>query len=249
MSSTRDVAVVTNVSVDHVEYLGPTTEEIAAEKAGIVKPGATLVLGETDEVVAGDLRGARPAARIVLRERDFGVRNNVLAVGGRYIDLYTPTAAYPDVFLAVARRAPGRQRGDRARRRRGVRRGVAPARGRRRGVRERRRRRAASRWCDRSPLVVLDGAHNVAGAEALRRSLDEEFGAVEARTLVVGFLREKDPVEMLAALGVDADRRAGRLLPGAEPAGPRPRGGGQGRARPRRAAPIAWRSPTGSPRR
>ncbi|MDP9333632.1 MAG: Mur ligase family protein, partial [Actinomycetota bacterium] len=42
------VAVVTNVSVDHVDYLGPTREQIAQEKAGIVKPGATLVLGETD---------------------------------------------------------------------------------------------------------------------------------------------------------------------------------------------------------
>ena len=42
------VAVVTNVSVDHVEYLGPTREDIASEKAGIVKPGSTLVLGETD---------------------------------------------------------------------------------------------------------------------------------------------------------------------------------------------------------
>ncbi|HEV3451803.1 MAG TPA: Mur ligase family protein, partial [Acidimicrobiia bacterium] len=38
------VAVVTNVSVDHVEYLGPTPLDIADEKAGIVKPGATLVL-------------------------------------------------------------------------------------------------------------------------------------------------------------------------------------------------------------
>ena len=42
------VAVVTNVSVDHVEYLGETREEIAREKAGIVQQGATLVLGETD---------------------------------------------------------------------------------------------------------------------------------------------------------------------------------------------------------
>src|SRR2546428_2576939 len=43
------VAVVTNVSFDHVEILGPTLADIAAEKAGIVKPGATrtLVLGET----------------------------------------------------------------------------------------------------------------------------------------------------------------------------------------------------------
>jgi len=48
---------------------------------------------------------------------------------------------------------------------------------------------------------LLDGAHNVAGAEALRRALDEEFSE-GPRTLVVGMLREKDPREMLAALGV-----------------------------------------------
>jgi len=45
------VAVVTNVSLDHTEYLGPTRASIAAEKAGIVKPGATLVLGESDPLL------------------------------------------------------------------------------------------------------------------------------------------------------------------------------------------------------
>jgi dihydrofolate synthase/folylpolyglutamate synthase len=54
----------------------------------------------------------------------------------------------------------------------------------------------------RHPLVLLDGAHNVAGAEALRRALAEEF-APAARTLVVGLLREKDPLDMLRALGLD----------------------------------------------
>ena len=50
------------------------------------------------------------------------------------------------------------------------------------------------------PLVLLDGAHNVAGAEALRVALAEEFPA-GPRTFVVGLLREKDPAEMLDALG------------------------------------------------
>ena len=54
----------------------------------------------------------------------------------------------------------------------------------------------------RQPLVLLDGAHNVAGAEALRAALDEEF-ATGPRTLVVGLLREKDPHEMLRAFGID----------------------------------------------
>jgi dihydrofolate synthase / folylpolyglutamate synthase len=54
----------------------------------------------------------------------------------------------------------------------------------------------------RRPLVLLDGAHNVAGAQALRAALDEEFSE-GPRTLVVGLLREKEPHEMLAALGVE----------------------------------------------
>jgi dihydrofolate synthase/folylpolyglutamate synthase len=54
----------------------------------------------------------------------------------------------------------------------------------------------------RQPLILLDGAHNVAGASALRAALAEEFGD-GPRTLVVGLLREKDPTEMLTALGVD----------------------------------------------
>jgi dihydrofolate synthase / folylpolyglutamate synthase len=65
------VAVVTNVGLDHTEVLGPTRAEIAGEKAGIVKPGSTLVLGETDP----DLRNAfeqQGASEIVLRGRDFG---------------------------------------------------------------------------------------------------------------------------------------------------------------------------------
>src|SRR5436309_3165567 len=52
------VAVVTNVSFDHMEYLGPTLVEIATEKAGIVKPGCTLVLGETDPDLAAIFRDA-----------------------------------------------------------------------------------------------------------------------------------------------------------------------------------------------
>ena len=51
------------------------------------------------------------------------------------------------------------------------------------------------------PLVLLDGAHNVAGAEALRTAMAEGF-PTGPRTLVVGLLREKDPAEMLGALGV-----------------------------------------------
>jgi dihydrofolate synthase/folylpolyglutamate synthase len=194
------VAVVTNVSIDHVDYLGNTREEIAREKAGIVKPGATLVLGETDPKLRAIFED-RGATRVFVRNADFGVARNVLAVGGRLVDLETPSAEYPDVFLPLH----GAHQADNA--------SVALA--------------AAEAFVNaplpfdvvadalsrvespgrlevvgRQPLVLLDGAHNVAGAQALRTALAEEWGE-GLRTLVVGLLLEKEPHEMLSALGID----------------------------------------------
>lgn len=195
------VAVVTNVSIDHVEYLGPTREEIAKEKAGIVKPGSTLVLGETDPGIQSIFDG-HGAARVLVRNVDFGVSRNILAVGGRLVDIRTPAAEYPDVFLSLH----GAHQADNA--------AIALA--------------AAESFVGaplpfdvvaealanvqspgrleivgRRPLILLDGAHNVAGALALRAALDEEWSE-GPRTLVVGLLREKEPHEILTALGIDA---------------------------------------------
>src|SRR4029450_8510025 len=94
------IAVVTNVSVDHVEYLGPTREQIATDKAGIVKPGSTLVLGETDPALVPGFLG-RGAAGVVMRGEDFGVTANRPAHGGRAADLFTPDARYDDVYLPL----------------------------------------------------------------------------------------------------------------------------------------------------
>jgi dihydrofolate synthase/folylpolyglutamate synthase len=198
------VAVITNVAVDHVEYLGTTRAEIAADKAGIVTPGSILVLGETDPDLVPYFVGRGPA-EVLQRDVDFGVRENALAVGGRLVDLYTPQASYPDVLVALH----GAHQADNA--------AVALAavealigtavdpdvvhdafaRVQSPGRLEIVRRR---------PLVLLDGAHNVAGAEALRDALLEEF-ASGPRTLVVGLLREKEPHEMLRALGIDEAAR------------------------------------------
>ena len=65
------IAVVTNVTIDHVDYLGPTRSDIAHEKAGIVKPDSTLVLGETDPDLVAIFEAARgaPAAAEATRFR------------------------------------------------------------------------------------------------------------------------------------------------------------------------------------
>jgi dihydrofolate synthase / folylpolyglutamate synthase len=195
------VAAVTNVSVDHVEYLGPTRESIAAEKAGIVKEGCTLVLGETDPDLTGYFVERGPEV-IIRRDRDFGVRHNAAALGGRVLELFTPGGSYPDLFLPLH----GAYQADNA--------ALALA--------------SVEAFTNapvppdvvaaafaqvsspgrlevvaRQPLVLLDGAHNVAGAQALRAALNDEFPTDAPRSIVVGMLREKEPHEMLAALGVD----------------------------------------------
>jgi dihydrofolate synthase / folylpolyglutamate synthase len=199
-----DVAVVTNVSMDHVEYIGPSLEDIAAEKAGIVEPGSALVLGETDPALVPYFLARKPGT-VALRNTDFGVRSNRLAIGGRVLDLSTPYGTYDDVFLALH----GAHQADNAALALTAAESflgraldpdlVADA---FRNVETPGRLEVVGR----QPLVLLDGVKNVAGARALRVALAEEF-ADSPRTLVVGFMREKEPHEMLDALGaVDATR-------------------------------------------
>ncbi|NIP80760.1 MAG: bifunctional folylpolyglutamate synthase/dihydrofolate synthase, partial [Gemmatimonadetes bacterium] len=45
---TPDVVVITNVAMDHAQYLGDDLATIAAEKAGIIKPGVPVVTAESD---------------------------------------------------------------------------------------------------------------------------------------------------------------------------------------------------------
>jgi dihydrofolate synthase / folylpolyglutamate synthase len=208
------VAVVTNVSMDHAEYIGPTLTEIAVEKAGIVKPDGTLVLGET----APDL--VRPfldrgAGRVVRRNVDFAVTGNRPAVGGRVVDLFTPLAEYRDLFLGVhgAHQADNAAAAltavecflERAVEPRLVAEAFATV-----------RTPGRLEVVGHEPLVLLDGVKNVAGAQALRVALAEEFAGL-SRTFVVGLMREKEPREMLEALGV----RDAALLVCCRPESPR----------------------------
>ena len=198
------VAVVTNVEIDHVEYLGPTRRDIAVEKAGIVKPGSTLVLGETDPDLVPIFSG-RGARRVFTRNVDFGVRASSLAIGGRLVDLYTPYASYPDLFLplhgayqadnAVAALAAAESFLDRPLGRDVVEGALASV-----------RSPGRLEVVGRNPLVIIDGTKNLAGARAIRSALAEEFPCTR-RTWVIGVLRQKDAHEMLEALGVGGDDR------------------------------------------
>ncbi len=66
------VAVLTNVGHDHTDGQGDWRRRIAEEKAGIVKPGAIFVLGETDPALQ-DVFASTPAADVWRRDVDFGM--------------------------------------------------------------------------------------------------------------------------------------------------------------------------------
>ncbi|MCL6482344.1 MAG: bifunctional folylpolyglutamate synthase/dihydrofolate synthase [Firmicutes bacterium] len=93
---TPEVAVLTQIDFDHEDYLGYTLSAIAAEKAGIIKPGAWVVSA-----------AKRPEARAVISER-------VAAMGGRLVEIdaayrveAAPAAAEPVAQHAVVRAADG----------------------------------------------------------------------------------------------------------------------------------------------
>ena len=192
-----EVAVVTNVGPDHLDY-APTLEQIAREKAGIVKEGSTLVLGETDPAYAS-IFSSTPAAAVWRRDEDFGLLANDLAHGGRILSIRTPAAAYEQVFLSLH----GSYQGDNA-----VMAVAAVEAFLGQPVETSIIEEALGTTTSpgrleivgRSPLVVLDGAHNQPGAEALAATLVEEFGDAEEWTLVVGVLTPHDPADLLAAL-------------------------------------------------
>jgi dihydrofolate synthase / folylpolyglutamate synthase len=209
------VAVVTNIGLDHTDVAGPTRRHIAQEKAGIVKPGSTLVLGETDPDLAA-VFAAQPSVTTLRRDIDYDVLSNSLALGGRVLDLKTPMATYQDVFLPLN----GHHQGDNA---------VTAI-------------TAVEAFFDapldadivvsalgrvampgrfevlgHQPLVIVDGAHNPAGAQVCASVMADDFEPAGDRIYVVGFLGGKNPTEMLEAL----DAHRARLVVCTTPDSPR----------------------------
>ena len=197
-----DVALVTNVSYDHVEILGPTLRDIATEKAGIIKAGCRLVVGETDSELLGVFLAAAEECGAVeawVRGVEFDCTHSQVAVGGRLLDLRTPGAHYPEVYLPLH----GAHQGDNAAC------AVAAAEAffgaplapelveqALSAVRVPGRMEIVGR----APVVVLDGAHNVAGAQALSEALVAELAPGDQTIAVIGMLQGRDPSAMLEAL-------------------------------------------------
>ena len=193
------VAVITNIGLDHTEFAGPTLADIASEKAGIIKAGSAAVIGETDPELVAIFAAEHPAS-MLCRGPDFDIDDNALAVGGRLVTLRTPTTVYPEIYLPLH----GSHQGENASvalcavetffaaplAPEVVAEGLAAI-------------AAPGRFeiADTQPLTVIDGAHNPGGADTCAQVFFDDFSPIGRRILVVGTLR--DPVEMLAALRAD----------------------------------------------
>jgi dihydrofolate synthase / folylpolyglutamate synthase len=195
-----EIAVITRVSLDHPE-LGDTPAAIAIEKTGIIKDGATVVTQEQDPDVLAVVREVAEArsARLLIQDAAFGVESRRLAHRGQVLDLRTPVGMVRDVFVplhgrhqagnaATALAAVQAFLGDRSLDEAAIKTGFAAV-----------TSPGRLEVVGRSPLVLLDGAHNPAGAAALASALLEEF-VVDRRTLIVSALADKDLRGILRAL-------------------------------------------------
>jgi dihydrofolate synthase/folylpolyglutamate synthase len=197
------VAVVTTIGLDHVGILGNTVTEIATEKAGLIHAGATVVSApqseEADAVLSA--RAAEVGASIVREGVDFGVQSRTIAIGGQLLTIRGLAGTYDEVFVplhgqhqasnaacAVAAvesfLGNGREELDPDAVRAAFAAVSSP--GRLEVVR-------------RSPTVLLDGAHNAAGAAALAAALGDAF-AFDTLVAVVAVLADKDAAGLLAEL-------------------------------------------------
>jgi dihydrofolate synthase/folylpolyglutamate synthase len=90
--------------MDHMQWLGDTIEAIAAEKAGIIKPGAVAVIAQQPQVAAAEVLLARAASvgvPVVREGIEFGVLSREMAVGGQSISLRGLRDTYDEVYLPL----------------------------------------------------------------------------------------------------------------------------------------------------
>lgn len=199
------VAVATNVDYDHMNILGNTREAIATEKSGIIKKNSVVIVGEEDpEIVEIFRRRALDvgAAGLWRRGVDFDCTQNVVALGGRVISVRTPGNEYEDLFLPLYGAHQGLNASAALAASEAFFGGpldydvVAEALA---------RVEVPGRLeiMQRHPLVLLDGAHNVAGAAALGAALAEDFDAVRPVVAVFGCLSGRDPAALVEAIGTE----------------------------------------------
>jgi dihydrofolate synthase/folylpolyglutamate synthase len=193
---TPAVTVLSRIDRDHEAYLGRTLAAIAAEKAAIIRSGVAVSAAQAPEalrVVAE--RAAGVGVPLLVESRDLAVSVEARSLEGQRISCRGPGWTLPGLRLGLL----GTFQPSNAL--------LAVAAARELGVPDPpiRAGLARARWPGRfqvvggSPVLVLDGAHNPAAAEALAASLRAYFERTPL-TLIFGVSRDKDGAAMLRTL-------------------------------------------------
>ena len=185
-------SVITNIQWDHQAWLGDTLAKIAAEKAGIIKPGVPVITAVDEResfrvLFEAARKGSSPFWLITWTQTEYPPLAGLnLPLLGEHQRLNAAVATY--TVKALAKKIP-----------------VSPE--------DIKTGLAGVRWAGRLQLAeyaggqkfLLDGAHNIGGAEALRTALRTYFSA-EQPTLILGILQDKDCREICEILAPLARR-------------------------------------------
>ena len=190
------VEVVTRIDLDHQAYLGDTIEAIAAEKAAIIRSGSAVSARQEPGAESVIIRRAAGAGvPLLLEGRDLHARVRRSELDGLWLDLEGPRFKLQDVRVALLGVfQPGNAL-------------LATTAAHLLGVSEAAIRAGlgAARWPGRfqvlpgPPPLVLDGAHNPAGARALAASLEAYFPG-QRGTFIIGIFSDKDQAGILLPL-------------------------------------------------
>ncbi|WP_290055239.1 bifunctional tetrahydrofolate synthase/dihydrofolate synthase [Amycolatopsis solani] len=199
-----DVAVITPIGLDHVEYLGPDAVSAAREKAGIIKPGSVAVIAEQDAEVQKVLleRAVEVDAAVARAGSEFGVLEREVAVGGQLLKLQGLGGVYDDIFLPLH---GAHQAANAALALAAVEAFFGAGKDKQLVIEAVREAFAEVETPGRlervraAPAVMIDAAHNPHGARALAATVAEEF-AFRRLVAVVGVMAEKDAHGILDAL-------------------------------------------------
>jgi len=186
-------SVITSISFDHMEYLGDTLEKIAVNKAGIIKPGVPVIFNVEDQAAASVIRreAAWKGCKIYdVRDLEYQMTNRSL--DGYTFDAVIGETEYRDLSISMigahqvenalcaltvleVLRNENLLKLDRDKLYAGFRKAKQTGR---------------FEILHRDPWVIIDGAHNEAGADALRAAMDEHFP--DSRIIMVtGMLADK----------------------------------------------------------
>jgi dihydrofolate synthase/folylpolyglutamate synthase len=199
------VAVMTPIGFDHMEYLGDTLTKIAQTKSGIFKPESNVVMAAQPAEAAKVLMAqVAKVSAIPFREGvEFSVKSRALAVGGQLISLQGLHGEIDDIYLPLY----GLHQANNA--------AVALAAVEaftsvaldKDLVRDAFGKVASPGRCEivyKDPTVIIDAAHNPHGAAAISKTINDEFD-FELVVGVVAVLADKDVAGILEALSTCLD--------------------------------------------